>query len=177
MIAPTNRTGNAPMTMTDTGEGPVKDGNKSQFIEPTSQTIPLLPTETARVYTHLHPALLLGALYIIFLRLVEDPVTTLLWAVPPLAVLQSLYCAICLPPSSGSSTPPPASSKTPKKKRVQFAKQSPTSRSKITVSRSGHACYLTLFSCFAYGADAVPCSRHLRSLSSSHSRWAPLCSL
>lgn len=123
------------MTTTEAGERPGQGRQKPQFIEPVSQTVALLHTETARLYTNLHPVLILGPIYLFFGHLVQDPVTTLSWTVLPLAILQCAYCTVCLPPSSGSSTPSPAS-KTPKKKRVQFAKQPPTTRSKLTVSTS-----------------------------------------
>lgn len=87
-----------------------------------SQPISVLPTNIARLYTNIHPILILALYYFCFDSLVADPVSTLKKAIAPLAHLQITYCVVCLPPSSGGSTPAPRSSKTPQKKRVQFAK-------------------------------------------------------
>ncbi|KAK4694204.1 GPI ethanolamine phosphate transferase 2/3 subunit F, partial [Lecanoromycetidae sp. Uapishka_2] len=87
-----------------------------------SQPISVLPTNIARLYTNIHPILILALYYFCFPSLVADPVSTLKKACAPLAHLQITYCVVCLPPSSGSSTPPPKPTKTPQKKRVQFAK-------------------------------------------------------
>lgn len=105
---------------------------QARRIEPISQPISILPTDSARLYTHIHPVLLLGSLYLSFGKLVNDPVNTLLWALLPLSLLQAAYCVTCLPASSGSSTQP-TPSKTPKRKRVQFAKSPISSGSKIIV--------------------------------------------
>lgn len=70
-----------------------------------SLPIELLPTDLARLYTHVHPALLLSAYYLRFPALVSDPVSTLLNSLIPLAVIQMSYVIICLP-VTGSSTKP-----------------------------------------------------------------------
>ena len=113
---------------------PLFSQGKARRLEPISRTINILPTDSARLYTHIHPAIVLGCLYFFFPHLVNDPVTELLTAAVPLSFLQGAYCVICLPPSSGSSSPQPTPSKTPKRKRVQFAKAPPTVVSKVTVS-------------------------------------------
>lgn len=105
---------------------------------PVSQPISVLPTDIARLYTHLHPIVILTVYYFCFPYLVNDPVPVLSKAIAPLAHLQITYCVVCLPQSSGSSTPPSTSSKSPTaRKRVQFAqstKSKPASvRSRITV--------------------------------------------
>lgn len=87
-----------------------------------SQPISVLPSNIARIYTNIHPILILALYYFCFPSLVADPVSTLKKTCAPLAHLQITYCVVCLPPSSGSSTPASKSSKTPQKKRVQFAK-------------------------------------------------------
>ena len=103
-------------------------------IVPVSKQIALLPSDSAQLYTHIHPVLVLGSLFFLFPSLVDDPVGTLLWALVPLSALQATYCVICLPPSSGSSTPQATPSRTPKRKRVQFAKTPISTGSKIIVS-------------------------------------------
>ena len=122
----------------------------SRYLIPKSQPISLLQNDTARLYRHVHPALVLSLLYLSFFHLVSDPVTTLAKAIPPIAILQLLYCLTCLPPSttspsssvSGTSTQSTSTGsgstagtpKTPKRKRVQFVKPPPTAWSKFIVS-------------------------------------------
>ncbi|CAF9912713.1 Glycosylphosphatidylinositol (GPI) anchor assembly protein [Imshaugia aleurites] len=118
--------------MTETAEA------KPQKLIPISQPISVLPTDIARLYTHIHPILILTVYFFCFPYLVADPVSVLSKAIAPLAHLQITYCVVCLPQSSGTSTPPPSSSKSPAaRKRVQFAqstKSKPTSvGSRITV--------------------------------------------
>jgi len=110
-------------------------------LVPVSQTISVLPTNTARLYTHIHPILILSLYYLWFSSLVADPVSTLKKAVAPLAHLQITYCVVCLPPFAGSTTQRTEAPKTPKKKKVQFAHSTKgpatkpaTLASRITVS-------------------------------------------
>jgi len=63
-----------------------------------------LRNETARLYTHLHPALILSLYALKFPALVADPVPALLSTLLPLAVLQIAYVAVCLPPTGGTPT-------------------------------------------------------------------------
>lgn len=123
--------------MTETTEA------KPRTLIPISQPISVLPTDIARLYTHLHPIVILTVYYFCFPYLVADPVSVLSKALAPLAHLQITYCVVCLPQSSGSSTPPPTSSKgSISRKRVQFAqsaKSKPTTvGSRITV------CYILI---------------------------------
>ena len=118
-------------------------------LVPVSQTIPILTTDAARVYRHIHPALILALYYLCFPTLVADPVSTLWLSILPLALLQIVYCLLCLPPSSGRSTSQPTPSKTPKKKRVQFAKPPATLASNIIVIHPQYAPYEHSYACFA----------------------------
>jgi phosphatidylinositol glycan class F len=68
-----------------------------------SLPIELLPTDLARIYTHVHPAVLLSAYYLRFPALVSAPVSTLLNSLLPLAIIQISYALICLP-ATGSGT-------------------------------------------------------------------------
>lgn len=117
---------------------------KSRKLVPISQPISVLSTDVARIYTHIHPILILSLYYLCFPSLVADPVSTLKQALAPLAHLQITYCVVCLPPYKGSSTPPSTSSATPKKKKVTFAKPAakpPASlKSRIIVSHLNYLC-------------------------------------
>lgn len=93
-----------------------------------SQPIELLPTDLARIFTNVHPALLLSAYYLRFPALVADPVTTLLQSLPILAILQIAYAIFCLPPT-GSGT-----SSKPIKKAKSGAKKINSSPAKAVVS-------------------------------------------
>ncbi|KAM3066815.1 Translin-1 [Clarireedia jacksonii] len=70
-----------------------------------SKSLPIqsLPSDVARIVTHLHPALLASAYYFRFSSLVADPVPTLLHSLLPVALLQIAYSVACLP-SAGSNT-------------------------------------------------------------------------
>ena len=63
-----------------------------------------LNTDAARIYTHIHPILVLSLYAYKFQDLVADPVPALLSTLLPLAVLQIAFVAVCLPPTSGTST-------------------------------------------------------------------------
>ena len=123
-------------------------------LVPISQTISVLPTNTARVYTNIHPVLILALYCICFPSLVANPVSTLKKALAPLAHLQITYCVVCLPPFVGNSTPRAESPKPPKKKKVQFAHSTKgpaakplTLASRITVSRSDCQCSISKLIC------------------------------
>lgn len=93
-----------------------------------SQPVELLPTDLARIFTNVHPVLLLSAYYLRFPALVADPITTLLQSLPIVAVLQIAYATLCLPPT-GTGT-----SSKPFKKAKSGAKKTDTSQSKAIVS-------------------------------------------
>ncbi|KAI4174903.1 MAG: hypothetical protein LQ343_001930 [Gyalolechia ehrenbergii] len=73
----------------------------SRKFTPTSTIIPLLPTQTARLYHHIHPSLILSLFYFSFSTLVANPVSTLYKLCLPLAALQGVYCVLCLPSAKG----------------------------------------------------------------------------
>ena len=72
--------------------------------QPSAAPIEPLNTDFARLYTHLHPLLLLSLFAWRFDAFVADPAPTLLSALLPLAALQTAHVALCLPPTSGSSS-------------------------------------------------------------------------
>ncbi|KAJ4984552.1 GPI biosynthesis protein family Pig-F [Stagonosporopsis vannaccii] len=65
-----------------------------------------LNTDLARIYTHIHPIVVLSLYAYKFHDLVADPAPVLLGTLLPLAVLQIAYVAACLPPTSGTSSAP-----------------------------------------------------------------------
>jgi phosphatidylinositol glycan class F len=70
----------------------------------TAAPIEPLKNDTARLYTHIHPILILSLYAFKFPALVADPVPTLLSTLAPLAVLQIAFVAVCLPPTGGTPT-------------------------------------------------------------------------
>lgn len=72
--------------------------------KPSAPAISFLPSQPARIYSFVHPLLLLGLLALRFNSLVSDPVTELLNDLPLLALLQVGYVMTCLPPA-GSGHP------------------------------------------------------------------------
>jgi phosphatidylinositol glycan class F len=80
----------------------------TQIREPSKLKSLALPVEpltndTAKVYTHIHPIILLSLYAYQFPSIVADPVpaltNTLIWT----GALQVLYAVICLPPTTGGS--------------------------------------------------------------------------
>ncbi|KAI9874824.1 MAG: Glycosylphosphatidylinositol (GPI) anchor assembly protein [Pleopsidium flavum] len=97
---------------------------KPRKLQSTSVPIDALPTQAARLYTHIHPFLVLGVYYIRFSALVVDPVSTLLTSLIPLSILQVSYVVTCLPPAKGSlkQSIPTRTSKQGQRKKPAAAK-------------------------------------------------------
>jgi phosphatidylinositol glycan class F len=74
-----------------------------------------LKNDVARLYTHVHPVLVLSMYAYKFKDIVADPVPALLGILAPLAVLQIAYLTICLPPTG--ETPKVKKSKPGEKKK------------------------------------------------------------
>lgn len=70
---------------------------KQRLLKPTTQAIPLLDGELAKYYSLAHTGQLLIYYYLRSSHLVSDPLTTMIQDLLPLAVSQSVFCAICLP--------------------------------------------------------------------------------
>lgn len=88
---------------------------------PKPQPIRPLDTTAARVFTQIHPVLLLSGYLFQFPRVVADPISALTSSLLPLAVLQVAYTTICLPAtgSSASTSDTKAAAKAgPKKKAL-----------------------------------------------------------
>ncbi|KAK1006216.1 Glycosylphosphatidylinositol (GPI) anchor assembly protein [Friedmanniomyces endolithicus] len=77
----------------------------------------LLQTQPSLFFANLQPILLLGTLLLSFRSLVADPVNTLLFLAPTIAIVQALYCIICLPSTGDTAAPatkPGQKKKTPR---------------------------------------------------------------
>ena len=62
-----------------------------------------LDNDIARVYSHIHPLVILGVFYFQFDSLVESPVKALPTSALIVAILQVLYLCVCIPGSNHSS--------------------------------------------------------------------------
>ena len=71
---------------------------------PSAAPTEALNNDTARLYTHVHPILVLSLYAYGFRSLVADPVSTLLNTLAPLAALQIIFVVVCLPPTGGTPT-------------------------------------------------------------------------
>jgi phosphatidylinositol glycan class F len=80
---------------------------KATAATPSAKPVDILQTQFSLLYANLHPILLLSILLFSFRTLVEDPVNTLLGLAPTVAVLQAVYCVICLPSPGQTPAPPP----------------------------------------------------------------------
>ena len=74
----------------------------------TSTSVPTKPidifqTQYSLIYANVHPVLLLSLLLFNFGALVQDPVSALTKSIVGTALLQAIYCVVCLP-STGQST-------------------------------------------------------------------------
>jgi phosphatidylinositol glycan class F len=81
----------------------------------TAAPIESLQNDAARLYTHVHPVVILSLYAYKFQAIVADPVPALLGILAPLAVLQIAYVAVCLPPTG--ETPKVKKSKPGEKKK------------------------------------------------------------
>ncbi|KAJ4355525.1 Glycosylphosphatidylinositol (GPI) anchor assembly protein [Didymosphaeria variabile] len=86
---------------------------------PPAHPIDILNSDTARLYTHIHPILVLSIYAFQFPSIVADPVPALIKTLIPLAALQIAYVAICLPPTGGTATPVIDKKKPGEKKKVE----------------------------------------------------------
>lgn len=80
----------------------------SSSTKPRAPALPvdILKNDTARLYTHVHPALVLSLYALRFNAIVADPVPALTTTLIPLSLLQIAYVAICLPPTGGTASAP-----------------------------------------------------------------------
>lgn len=76
---------------------PTSNPQSSQLLTPSTQPVPLLGAPFVRGYNFASIAATLTYYYLRSSALVSDPLSTLIQDVVPLAILQSLFCAVCLP--------------------------------------------------------------------------------
>jgi phosphatidylinositol glycan class F len=74
-----------------------------QKPKPPAAPIESLSTDVAKLYSHIHPVLLLSLYAAQFKKIVADPVPALAQTLAGLGVLQVAWAAICLPPTRGGS--------------------------------------------------------------------------
>jgi phosphatidylinositol glycan class F len=93
-----------------------------------------LKNDTARIYTHLHPFVILSIYVYKFQDIVADPVPALLSILAPLAVLQIAFVAICLPPTG----------ETPKVKKSKPGEKKTSAPGKLQSGVNGTIAYVLL---------------------------------
>ena len=104
---------------------------KSPKARPAASTIDTLNNDTAHIYSHIHPILILSLYAFQFKSIVADPVPALLNTLVPLSTLQIAYVSICLPATGASSAPPVV--KPGFKKKPGASKPESSIQSKIVV--------------------------------------------
>src|ERR1700759_2049041 len=70
------------------------------------QPITILDTDTAWLFSHIHPLFVLSSFILSFKSVVEDPVSSLTSLLLPLAAVQMFYVINCLSPVRASKPPP-----------------------------------------------------------------------
>jgi phosphatidylinositol glycan class F len=101
-----------------------------------SSQISLLPTDIARIFTHVHPALVLSAFYLRFPALVADPTAALLNSLVLLAVIQMAFAVVCLPATGSSSASKPSRKSKPGAKKTTSGSSDPSSAKPLVSSPS-----------------------------------------
>ncbi|PGH08844.1 hypothetical protein AJ79_05848 [Helicocarpus griseus UAMH5409] len=91
-----------PSTTTSTPQQPSQHPQSQSQTRQPHPPVSILSSPAAQTYAHLHPLLLLCLFALRFGALVDDPVSTLLGALPLLALLQGVYAVVCLPAAGGS---------------------------------------------------------------------------
>jgi phosphatidylinositol glycan class F len=123
-----------PVTMgTSASDSSSKDSTPVEFLH----------TDIGRIFSNIHPALLLSAYYFRLPALVADPVPTLLNSLPLLAVIQIAYVASCLPPIGTGS-----SSKAIKKGKSGVKKTGTSAAVQLLVSKPCPMLEESYFNCF-----------------------------
>jgi hypothetical protein len=97
--------------------------------------VKILDNEVAKLYTHLHPFLVLSTYILRFQSTVEDPIRSLYTLLLPLSFLQVAYVVVCLPPSGTTQTASNQKSGTSKAAK-QGRSKSASLGGKITVTSS-----------------------------------------
>ena len=102
---------------------------------PPAHPMDILNDDTARLYTHIHPALVISLYAVRFKAIVADPVSALTTTLIPLSILQIAYVAICLPPTGGTASTPATTDKRKvgEKKKVEKGRLEREISSKVIV--------------------------------------------
>ncbi|KAF2468922.1 uncharacterized protein BDR25DRAFT_344134 [Lindgomyces ingoldianus] len=95
---------------------PTTTATEAPKVKPPETPIEHLSNDTAKLYTHIHPILILSLYAFQFKSIVADPVPALLNTLVPLGILQITYVAVCLPPI-GSDVAPAAEKRKPGEKK------------------------------------------------------------
>jgi phosphatidylinositol glycan class F len=74
-------------------------------LKPQYSPVHLLDTDISRLYTHIHPIIVLSIYFLSFKLIVADPISALSSLLLPLAALQVAYVVICLPPTGSHNVP------------------------------------------------------------------------
>ena len=69
----------------------------SRLLTPKTPAITRIETPTARLYGSTHVPLVLAYYVFRFKALVADPLSTTIWDIVPLTLLQCVFCTVCLP--------------------------------------------------------------------------------
>ncbi|KAE9972156.1 hypothetical protein BLS_004158 [Venturia inaequalis] len=100
--------------------------------KPRALPIKHLDNDTAKLYTHIHPALVLSSYIFSFQSIVANPVRSLYILLLPLSILQVAYVVLCLPPAG--TTSPASNQKLAEKKVFGGKKKAANWSSKIVPS-------------------------------------------
>ncbi|KAK5135875.1 hypothetical protein LTR08_004524 [Meristemomyces frigidus] len=100
--------------------------SKPKPAQPPPSVVAILQTQPSQLYAHLHPVLLLSLVFFSFAQLVNHPVNTLLRLAPVTAILQAIYCVVCLPSTGQIPHQPGQKKKTGKSAQGAWAKVVPT---------------------------------------------------
>ena len=110
----------------------------SASVKPETRRYPLtniIDNDTARLYNHLHPLVILSSYLVQFRPIVANPVSSLAALLFPLNILQVVYVVLCLQPTVSSSNTPQTragSSKTARKKVVVRQETSIVARTTVS---------------------------------------------
>lgn len=86
-------------------------------VDKSAPPVNILLSPIARVYSFVHPVLLLGLCGLRFQALVANPAQELLADLPWLVLLQMTYVTVCLPPAGSTDTGPLSAADSEEKKK------------------------------------------------------------
>ncbi|KAJ5219424.1 uncharacterized protein N7498_001523 [Penicillium cinerascens] len=104
---------------------PPSSPSQAPAEKPSAPPVNILPSQLAKVYSYVHPVLLLTLCAARFQALVQDTVQELLRDLPWLALLQISYVVLCLPPAGSTQAIEAGSDGEEKKKAAPRSPSSP----------------------------------------------------